>query len=422
MSRPLLVLAGALTLTAAAAGCAPHPSSAAAPVALPVSIATAREPGARAIYRGPGTVAAPHTYAVGFEIAGRIASVRADIGDRIAAGTVLASLDAADYAAQYRSADAHARSAAAAARKAVNGARAQERTQAADAVRSAAAQVDRALAAERLASANLDRYSALVRDGDVSQQQFDSAAAAARDASAQVSAARAQLAQAQAQYSLVMSGTRREDLAAADAEAAAARASADLAAITLRKTSIVAPADVDVVARTIEPGDEAQPGVPAFTLIDAGKREVRIAVPEAKLDGIAIGTRAEITIDGVRRRGTVSRIEPAADAATRTAQVRIAVTDLNARPGTVVDVALGERRSLGTASIPLAAVITAEDGTQSVAVYDGERKTTQRRRVRVVGTDGDRALVAGIVPGTAVVAAGAHLVTPGAAVRVVSAR
>jgi HlyD family secretion protein len=400
-------------------GCA-HPSEASTEEATPVTLATAAVPPERSVFTGPGSVTAAHVYHVGFEIAGRIVNVRHDVGDRVAPGEILASIDAADYGAQYRVARARETAALAAAAKAAGGARTQERTAAFDAAGAAQAQLDRSVTAARLARANRARYDQLFADGDVSAQQHDATVAADSDARAQVAAARAQLAQALAERSLVDSGTRHEDIAAANADAAAAMASADLAAVTLRKTTIASPADAYVLSRAIEPGSEAQPGGVAFTLVDARDPDAVVAVPERKLGAIAPGMAAVVMVDGVAHRGSVTRVEPAADTVTRTANVRVRIAGLRVRPGSVVEVALGAVQTPGDAAVPLAAVTTAADGSQSVAVYDAAHATTARRTVRVIDSDGDRALVTGVSPGTRIVSAGAHLVRPGEAVRVVS--
>jgi HlyD family secretion protein len=359
-------------------------------------------------------------YRVGFESAGRIAEVRHDVGDRVAAGEVLAVIDDADYAAQYRAAEARAAAAAAVAAKTSAGARNGERSAAFAAVGAAQAQLDRALTAARLAQANRGRYDQLFAGGDVSAQQHDAVVAADTDARAQVDAARAQLGQARAERSLVDGGSRREDIAAAEADARAAAASAELAAVTLRKTAIAAPAAAYVLSRAVEPGSEAQPGGVAFTLTDARDPDVIAAVPERTLPQIAPGTVAIVSAGGAVYHGRVMRIEPAADTVSRTAAVRVQVPGLRVRPGTVVDVALGTRRAAGDAAIPLAAVMTAADGSHTVAVFDPRLATTAPRAVRLIDTDGDRALVAGIRPGTRIVSAGADLVHAGDAVRVVS--
>lgn len=403
----------------ATSGCAARAAATSPPQPTPVTLATALAPAERSLYEGPGSIAPAHVYRIAFEIPGRVVAVNADVGDRVPAGTILAALDRSDYEAQARTAQARALEADAGARKARNGARLQERLAADDAVAAAQAQFDRASTAQRLAQANAARFDALYASGDVAAQQHDQTVAAADDAAAAVAAARAQLAQAQAQRALLREGTRSEDVAATTAQARAARASADLAGVTLAKTSVTAPVDAFVEQRAVEPGSDAQPGATAFVLIDARTPDVLIAVPESRLDRIAVGTEASVRIAGRRWRGTVTRIEPDADAATRTAQVRVGVPGLRARSGAVVDVALGSRTGTGDASVPLGAIVSDTSGGSSVLVYDAVRAVAVRRAVRVVSGDGERAEVAGIAPGTRVVRAGASLVKPGAPLTVV---
>jgi multidrug resistance efflux pump len=417
MPRPSLALLALLALTPS--GCVARAATSTAPAATPVTLATALAPESHARYTGPGSVVPAHVYHLAFEIAGRVVAVNADVGDRVAAGTVLAALDRRDYAAQARSAQARALEADAGARKAREGARAQERAAADDSVDAARAQLARARAAQRLAQANAARFDALYASGDIAASQHDQTNAAVHDTEAAFDAARAQLAQAEAQRALVREGTRAADLAASFAQAQAAQASADLAQVTLGKTRLIAPADAYVQQRAIEAGSDAQPGTNAFVLVDARTPDVLIAVPEARLAGIAVGTSAEVRIDGRRYRATVARIEPDADPATRTAQVRVRVPGLRTRNGAVVDVALGTRRDAGEASVPLAAIVTGASGTSSVLVYDAARSVAVRHAIRVLGGDNDRAQVAGIAPGTRVVRAGASLVKAGAPLTVV---
>lgn len=405
----------ALALT----GCAARAATVSSPTTTPVTIATAEAPTSHAAYTGPGSIVPQHVYRVAFEIAGRTAVVNADVGDRVRAGTVLAALDGSDYAAQARAAQAQALSAAAAESKARNGARVQERQAADDAVTTARAQLERALAAQRLARANDARFTQLYASGDVSAQQLDQMVAGARDADAAVNASRAQLAQAEAQRSLVHDGSRGEDIAASAAAATAARANADFAAVTLAKTRITAPADAYVEQRSIEPGSTAQPGATAFVLVDARNPDVLVAVPEARLSGIVPGTNATIRLNRRTYRGTVTRVEPDADPASRTAQVRIQTSGMHTRSGGVVDVAIGVTRASGDATIPLAALVTGPAGETHVLVYDAATRSASAHAVRVISGDGERALVAGIAPGMPLIRAGAALVKPGTPLTVV---
>ena len=410
-----LALGALLAVAAGTTGCASR-ANAGAVVSKPVvaiAVEPARSPADAAAFRGPGTAVAAHTYRLGFEITGRVTAVNADVGDRVSAGEVLAAIDDSDYREQLGAATARAGEAAAQAERADNGARPQERGQADESVAAARAQLARAQAAEDLARSNDARVRQLYASGDVAAQQADATRTALVDAESQTTAARAQLAAAEQSAALVHLGPRDEDRSARAAE----RASAELAATTLAKTVLRAPADAFVESRDVEPGTLSAPGAVAFVLTDAAPPDVIVNVPEARLEGIAAGTAAVVAFDGRRVAGRVSRVEPSADPATRTAAVRIRMDDRHLRPGAVVDVTLAPHRTTG-ADVPAAAVLS-RDGRDAIFVYDAAHKTVRLRAVRVADAAGESVRLADVAPGTPVVVLGQHAVTPGDPVAVV---
>lgn len=108
--------------------------------------------------RFPGVVAASRESDLGFETGGRIADMRADVGDRVSAGDRLAALDTRALEAQL----------------------AASRAQAAEAQANA-----------DIARTTLDRQRVLLERGHISQQRLDEAAAAERAARARAQAAEA---------------------------------------------------------------------------------------------------------------------------------------------------------------------------------------------------------------------------------------
>jgi RND family efflux transporter MFP subunit len=368
LNRLLLLLAAVAVVSGCAARAAQPESQ-----GLAVAVERPQLPRATSIYEGPGSVTPARTYHLSFQVPGRVASVNYDVGDRVPAGAVIASLDTSDYAAQAAAATAQAQSAPSAAH----------------------AQLERAQAAAALAHTNLVRYENLYAQGDISAQVRDSAVAADRDAQAQVNAARAQ-----------------------QTQSTAAVANADLAQITLGKTSLTSPADTIVQKRAIEAGDTASPGTTAFMLISAGVPDVLVSVPERVLGQIHAGTTAIVTAGAHNHAAVVTRLEPAADELSRTAHVRVHVANLRLAAGTVVTVKLGVAHALGL-SIPLGAVITDADGHTSVELYDATTKTLTARSLQVVVDDGDRVIVKGLTPSDQVVTQGQYEAKPGDRVHVV---
>ncbi len=414
-------IGGVLVAAAAAAllsGCSAQASSSTEAQPIAVSVTRARVPRAQPIFSGSASAVATHTYRLAFEIAGRITRVNADVGDRVAAGDVLAALADDDYRAQLAAAQARLAGARALAEKAVHGARPQEKAGAGDAVNVARAQLDDAEAALTLARANSRRSEHLYVEGAISAQTNDAASAAERSAQARVDAARAGVSSAQSQASLVDAGTRSEDRTAAVADVDDASAARDLAAIALRKTQLLSPADAYVEERDVEAGDEAAPGVAVFTLTDAAPPDALVVVPEARAVSIDVGTPASLTAGGRRYAARVTRIEPRADATTHTVEVRLHAPGLVLRPGSIAIASIGTR-SLAGASVPAGALITSDEGATSVAVVDLATQTITHRPVRVLELLGGDAVVAGIRPNELVATEGAYPARDGQRVTIV---
>jgi RND family efflux transporter MFP subunit len=107
-------------------------------------------------------------------------------------------------------------------------------------------------------------------------------------------------------------------VAEATAAVAAAEAAASAASIALSYTTIAAPFDGVVSARTAEPGAMAAPGAPLLTLEDTSAHRLEARLDEARAGQVAVGQAAQIRLgdasadqwkDG--RVVEISRIDPA---------------------------------------------------------------------------------------------------------------
>jgi multidrug efflux pump subunit AcrA (membrane-fusion protein) len=383
-----------------------------------VSVTRASAPAVQAIFSGPASVVSVHTYRLAFEVSGRVARVNANVGDRVSAGAVLATLTDADYRAALAAASARATVARAQADKTLAGARPQEKVGARGSVDMARAQLADAQSALTLARANATRSRNLYVEGAIAAQSDDAARAGLAAAQARVDAAAAALVSAQSQSSLIDSGARSEDRLAANATASEADAARDEAALTLRKTVLVAPAPAYVLARNIETGDEAAPGGVVFTLTDAAPPDAVIAVPEARSAAISVGTPAVLIAGGRSYRARVTQVEPEADAVTRTVQVRLHAANFSLRPGSVIIARIGTHPVAG-ASVPMSALLTAADGATSISIVDPIRRTVRRQPVHVQALRGDSVVVTGVRPGELIVTGGQYPVQPGERVTIV---
>jgi HlyD family secretion protein len=238
---------------------------------------------------GLGTVGARVQSTVGFKVAGVLVALNADAGDHVAAGAVLARLDARDVEAQLAVAKAGVAQAEANLTK---------------------ADADVASAGASLANAEAisARRAILVRSGVASQEEAQTTDAAMRVARANQRVA-------------------VSEVAVDNAALTAARAQQDFTAATLDNYTLRAPYDARVVARNQELGSMPVPGQAVFTLVDPRTIWALGYVDERLAGRIAVGQPAEIVLRSDPRRrlpGHVARIEIQSDAVNEERLVEVA--------------------------------------------------------------------------------------------------
>lgn len=234
--------------------------------------------------------------------------------------------------------------------------------------------------------------------------------AAVRQAEAAVTMTEAELENARAQHqrmeTLLARGSvtvkNLEDAVARfrGAEAGKVQAEANLAAarVMLSYATLTSPLDGWVVARHVETGDMAHPGMPLVTVEDLSRMKVRLAVPEAQVVRLAPGLPSTVTVLDRRIPAVIDRIVPAGDPGSRTFEVQLVLDNpegwLKSGMFARALFPVGERRVL---RLPASAVI--ERGQlEGVFMVDGERA-----RLRWIDTgrrDGDQVEVtAGVSEG-----------------------
>lgn len=228
---------------------------------------------------GLGTVGARVQSSVGFKVSGVLVSLKADQGDRVQTGDILAQLDARDMEAQLAIATAG--------------------------VAQARANVEKAGADVASASATLDnnkaissRRAGLAKSGYASAETAQTTEAAVRVAEAVLASA--------------VSGVSVAESALKSAEAQQMYQQAVLANYTLR-----APYDAWIVSRNLELGSAANPGQPVFTLVAAHTVWVLGYVDERLAGNLAVGQPVKIVLRSNPATvfpGRVERIEIQSDA------------------------------------------------------------------------------------------------------------
>jgi HlyD family secretion protein len=224
-----------------------------------------------------GTINAVTTVQVGSQVSGVISELHADFNSRVAKGDVIAQIEPALFQGAFAQAKADLENADAN-------------------VAVAAANTAKAKAAQSQTKADYERNVGLTKSGAVSQQAFEQAKANAESADAQVAAAAAQELQARAQVEQK-------------------RAALQVAQTNLNYTTIRAPIDGIVVARTVDVGQTVAASLQAPTLFtiaqDLTKMQVYAKTDESDVGGMKPGQKVTFKVDAYPREsfsGTVSQV------------------------------------------------------------------------------------------------------------------
>jgi multidrug efflux system membrane fusion protein len=352
--KPVLTLSALLILLAACGRDAP-------PGPVPdVRPVRAEQVGLHAAPHGTryaGEVRARYETDLAFRVAGRVQTRMVEVGTRVKAGQVIATLDPQDYVL---------------------------------AVRAAQAQLTAAEAEAKLAQQDLQRFTELRVQNFISQAELDRRRTTAEAAQARVRQLRAEAA--------------RQGNQEAYTRLTAPHAGV-MTAISFEAGQVVAAGQpVAQLARTGE--QEVRIDVPENAL-------------EALRTASALTIRLWSTPD-VEYAGRLRELSPMADAASRTYSARISFLkpDAAVRLGmtATVDVGGESAPSLSVAQSALFKV----NGQPQVWVVDRKTQKVTARSVRIGELNGERAAIAsGLAAGEWVVTAGVHKIAPGQQVRLV---
>lgn len=243
---------------------------------------------------GPGLVEpVSEDIKVGSELSGKLREVLVEEGDRVHAGQVVAVLENADLKAQILTASAQVKQNEAALRKTVNGARSQERREAFSTVQENAAVLENA-------HAEMDRHNQLFAAGIISREEKDTY-------DRQYNVAKAKFEEAQQHHALIDDRPREEDVDAAQAALALAKAQLAEAQARYEKTLIRSPIDGIVLRKHHRAGENVSNSStvpdPIVTIGDNSVLRVRVDVDETEVAKVRIGQLAYVTADayGVRK-------------------------------------------------------------------------------------------------------------------------
>jgi HlyD family secretion protein len=321
---------------------------------------------------GLGTVEARVTSKVGFKVAGVVVEVRADVGERVPKGALLARLDDREQRARV------ARAAAAV-----------EQTQAN--LAKATAGLEKATANYANAKTINERRQKLLQSNSGSIEQADTAKAVQDAAFADVN-------------------LTTSDIAVARATIGDAKAQQQQEEALLDFHTLAAPYDAMITTRSKELGSALGAGEAVFTLIDPKTVWVLAYIDESKAGEIAAGQPAEIVLRSQPARrlaGKVARIEPESDRVNEERRIAVAFDTIppNFTLGEQAEVYITTVHLEKPVLVPEAAVIGLGKSAGTVwTVEDGHlRQHTVTLGHRLL--DGRYEVTGGLPPGAAVVTA-----------------
>ncbi|MCS6957123.1 MAG: efflux RND transporter periplasmic adaptor subunit [Aquificaceae bacterium] len=219
-----------------------------------------------------GQVVADKRVEVSTRLMGKIKGVFVEEGQSVKLGQTLVSIDAEDIKAQASALD-------------------HQVAQAEQALRSAMAQHD-------AVKKTFERYSALLKEGAITQQEFDQVKAQFESAKAQVEQARAGIKAVQSQKQAVVSN--------------------------LKYSSITSPISGYVVQKNVDAGDLAVPGH-TLLVIESPPYLFEVFLPERFAGKVKVGQEYSVQIPslGENLTGRVVEVSPSLDVATRTFRVKL---------------------------------------------------------------------------------------------------
>src|SRR5436309_5697163 len=343
-----------------------------------------------AVLVATGYVVAHHKIQVGSKIAGRVAWIGVEKGDRVRQGRTVVRLEDREYRAQLDQGKAALDSAQARLNELERGSRPEE-------IERAKHDVERAEAQLRSEEANLKRIEGLVKEGVFPPQSLD-------DAKGRTDSARANLASLGRTFELIRQGPRKEQIENARAEVERERAAVNYAQTILDATEIQVPVGGTILERNVEQGEMVTTsfvgdrGAKSFvvTLADLNDLQVELDINQNDFNRIGSNQPCTMTTDAYPDRPYrchVAEIAPEANRQKATVQVKVKVLmpdeyvrpEMNARVTFMSSDEAEKKEEIKLYIVPKRRVIERDASNRGVAAVDGRAQTNPLLVARGVG-------------------------------------
>ena len=238
---------------------------------------------------------------------------------------------------------------------------------------------------------DLERYEKLLADGAVSREAVDNLRFANANAAAKLDAARGAL---------------------------------DAAQSKLGGTTVSTPRAGIIQKRYYQEGYYAKVGTALFNIADISTLLAKIDVPEGYVASVAPGGAVDFVIpsmagDDKTARGTITRVAPVADSASRTFEAEVSIDNRDGRlkGGVYADAVITTKPKPDILTVPFSAIVMRDDQRTVYVIEDD----TAVRRVITTGYIGDDLveILDGVTENDLVIAGGQNKLREGSKVKVV---
>lgn len=188
--------------------------------------------------------------------------------------------------------------------------------------------------------------------------------------------------------------------------------------IQLKDAQLYADRDGYVVDVLFQESEIVAAGYPVV-VVRSPEQKVNVGLSQNDVQKVKVGTLAEITMDGLKASGKVTRVDAIPDSQTRTYNAEILLTKLfpvdSYHLGATTEVSF-EQGEAGGIWVPLACVLN--DGEDYVFVVEEDRAV--KRNIKLLDVQGFNVRVEGIMPGDSYVISGMKTLKEGNKVKVQS--
>ncbi|MEO0835613.1 MAG: efflux RND transporter periplasmic adaptor subunit [Cyanobacteria bacterium J06642_3] len=359
-----------------------------------------------------GTVQAYERTPVMSQISGlQIVDVMVERGDYVKQGQVLARLNNRVLNAEQVQAKAAVNQAQARLNELQAGSRGEEIAQAESRVANAQSAIAETESELELIQKRVERNTNLQSEGAISRDQLDEVLNQARVAESKLAAAKANLNERQQALAQLKAGSRPQTITQAQAELAQAQGRLQAIEAQLEDTTVTAPRAGIIASREAKVGQTTDTSEMLFTIIQDGRLELSLQVPETLIGKIQPGQTVQITASNnqnLELTGQVREIDPLIDNNSRQATVKVDLpSGTNLKPGMFLQAAINTDTNQGLA-VPIEALLPQSEN-RAIAFVVQPDNTVKAQQVSLgeILSEQRVEIVEGLQPGDRIVLKGA---------------